>query len=100
MHQPAGKQLALLIACHGSHAAPCQDLDAAFHFAPAKSIEVNDQFPELPGSNRPRNANDCRWANPLGFSVMPTGGKQPAPALGDALKQSALGHGCKTIPVY
>lgn len=94
-HQPAGKQLALLIAHHGSRTASCQDLDAAFHFAPAKSTEVNYQFPEPPGSNRPRNANDFRRANPLGFSVMPTAGKQPAPALGDALKRSALGRGCK-----
>lgn len=48
--QPAGRQLALLIARNGPHAAPRQELGAAFHCAPAASTaEVNVQFPELSG---------------------------------------------------
>lgn len=48
--QPAGRQLTLLIARNGPHAAPRQELGAAFHCAPAASTaEVNVQFPELSG---------------------------------------------------
>lgn len=54
VQQPAGKHLALLIARNGPHATPREELDAAFHFAPAASTaEVNFQFPELPGPSTP-----------------------------------------------
>lgn len=84
--QPAGRQLALLIARNGPHAAPREELGAAFHRAPAASTaEVNVRFPELSGPSttqrhRHRDRDGAAPGAPLCGREASAPGDAPKPA--------------------